>query len=443
MIKYTIGKGYLLTQTTEIMKNKKYITFAIIIQSWLAACPSYGQDKEVPDSLITQMEEALKNSKVDKATETRLQKRSGARITQSKAEEVKKSIGSFSSPLGVFGTTVTAIAASGDPHTKMAAAAVRASILIIQGLGTGIAEIVIGVSRYQERSLEILSITETLLEDMQKSIDKIKVLQKEQRELLNIGKTPEPSKSSSQVKKFGNKLSNAVTNLGNKVREATDPFTNEKAEREEQLKTIQSNLKKEKENFSEIMKLVQIKLLQDEVKEIDKKIDIEKTIKKLKEDIDFYKIALKSIDQGSVSKKDPQTQKQLVEIQEKALRASQDLIYYLDFQKSPGKETSIELAGNKSKLIEQIKKLTNLTKMGDSLYLQNRGIDPDAQLDKAAIVALYREIDELKKQIKELSEARTLVTSRPLPSPPRIPSSSRPLSQPSKATAPNNQFQRR
>ena len=90
-------------------------------------------------------------------------------------------------------------------------------------------------------------------------------------------------------------------NIKNKVRQATDVLTNEKAHREEKLKAIQADLKKENENSAEIIRLLQIKLLQDAVKEIDKRINIDDTIINLDNDVKFYQEARKNISKEGYS----------------------------------------------------------------------------------------------------------------------------------------------
>ena len=71
------------------------------------------------------------------------------------------------------------------------------------------------------------------------------------------------------------------------------------------------------------------------------------------------------------------------------------------FQNAPT-ETPQQLEQSRSDLVNKIKELTQLTKRGDTLYLQQREVQLDSEVNKAAIVALYREIDALKSQIATL-----------------------------------------
>jgi len=199
-------------------------------------------------------------------------KDSDARKLQKKGMQLKKEIKRTTKPLSSTGTMAGILAsASGDPHAKMAAAAFKLSISAIDGLGKGIANIVIGVGRYQERSQEILSNAEALLDDVQKSFD-IKVsLDKKLQDLLKIDKTPEPSQSSSTLKKFVTNASNSMKTAEIKARQAADVLTNEKVKREEKIKDIQVDLKEANENYEENIRLLQILLMQDALKQVNKK----------------------------------------------------------------------------------------------------------------------------------------------------------------------------
>ena len=226
-----------------------------------AALPK--SDQKIIDDAMTQDEDRGK----------RVQKRREARDLQKKGENAKKNIDRVTKPLKGLGTTAgIAASASGDPHAKAAAAAFRLSISAIDALGKGIAQIIIGVGRYQERSQQILSNIEVLVEDVQKSIDKKKSLEKKLQELLDVEKLPEPSQSSSRLKQFGKGVLNAAKTAEIKVRQATDVLTNEKAKREEKIKAIQADLKVENESYNEALRLLQIILMQDAVKEIDRLI---------------------------------------------------------------------------------------------------------------------------------------------------------------------------
>jgi hypothetical protein len=414
--------------------NKKPLYIALIItQVLLTGYPTYGAAAEVSQDppMLTEMEQALKaidealvqqKEQGDEDIEKRMGKRADARDLQKKGEKLKKKVKSVTSPLGKIGTTGGLVAsASGDLHLKMAAALLKVSVAAVNGLGATVAQIIIGVGRYQERSQEILSITELLMEDLRKSIEKIKALKKKQSSLLGISKTPQPEENPSALKQFALKLYNGTTNIQNniqnKVQKATDLLTDAKIDREKKLKGIQDDLKKEKEHFSEIIKLLQIKLLQDAVKEIDKKINLNDTIAKLKKDIEFYENAKKSISTKSKS----EAKKQQGEIDEKKSRTLKDLEYYTNFQKEP-KELIDTLKKNQTDLIKKIQELTKSTKMGsapqkeesdiantlsktDMDYLQSKEVklnNPDA--NKQTVIALwstianlYREIDTLKK----------------------------------------------
>jgi uncharacterized protein YqgV (UPF0045/DUF77 family) len=280
------------------------------------------------------LEQALQGNK---DIQKRAQKREEGRKIQEKGEHVQKTVKEVSKPLKKVGNTAGNLAtATGDVHAKMAAAAFRLAVSSAQGLGEGIGAIIIGVGRYRERSQEILSITEALVEDAMKSEAKIASLEKKQKELLDLDKVPEPSQSSSRLKKLGQGLNNVYegrTDIQRKVREATDIFTDTKAKREEKLKAIQADLKAENENYLEIIRILQIKLMQETIKEVNRKIKIDETIEKLTVDQKFYQRS-----RNNISTKDKSlAKKELEKITKEEAKVTKELAYYqeLKLQNSP------------------------------------------------------------------------------------------------------------
>ena len=406
------------------MKNNIFCTVLLITASSLIVeNASYGSDRgraALPKSDQKIIEEALTK---DEGAGKRVQKRAEARDLQKKGEQFKKDVKTVTDPLSSAGTTVGIVAsASGDPHAKMGAAAFKLSISAIDGLGKGIAQIVISVGRYQERSQQIFSNIEVLLEDLQKSIDKKKSLEKKLQALSTVEKLPEPSQSSSRLKQLGKGALNAAKTTEIKVRQATDVLTNEKAKREEKIKDIQDDLKAENESYNETIRLLQIILMQDTLNEIYKKIDIDGTIATLESDVNFYKKARENLSKSKSKRK-----KQIADIEKKEAENNKQLLYYMKFQKAPT-ETPQQLEQSRSDLVNKIKELTQLTKRGDTLYLQQREVQLDSEVNKAAIVALYREIDALKSQIATLSKASpTKAVADPEPLKKEVISQRRPL----------------
>ena len=473
------------------MKNNIFCTFILITTSSLILeNASYGSDRgraTLPKSDQKIIDDAFTK---DEKLKERVQIRGEGRDIQKKGKNFKKNVDRFTKPMKSAGTTVGIVAsASGDPHAKAAAAAFMLSISAIDALGKGIAQIIIGVGRYQERSQQILSNIEVLVEDVQKSIDKKKSLEKKLQELLDVEKLPEPSQSKeydlllmselpkngkpdtgkiylekvrkndstlkdselkyilmqpdgkvakgtlnintpkdltpevlsvfkkdildmiaregytisknpSRLKQFGKGMLNAAKTAQIKVRQATDVLTNEKAKRDEKIKDIQSDLKSENEDYNEAIRLLQIILMQDALKEIDKKINIEDTIERLESSVEVYERTGQNL-----SKSKSERKKQIAD-EKKGAQLKNDLIYYMKFRASPT-ETVQELEEGRSDLINKIKELTQLTKMGESIYLQQREVTLDSQVNKTVIVALYREIDAIKSQLAALSKAIT------------------------------------
>jgi len=174
----------------------------------------------------------------------RVKKRAEGRKLQDQGKELEKTMERASKPMSYAGTVVSlGAAASGNPQAKMAAAAFKLAIVALEEGGKGIAKIVQIFGRYQERSQEILSNAEILLEEVQKSLDKIKNLEKQRKELLKVEKPTKPSQSSSRLKQLTKEAQSAVKTAEIKVRQATDVITDAKADREKKLEAIQADLK--------------------------------------------------------------------------------------------------------------------------------------------------------------------------------------------------------
>lgn len=374
------------------MKIKKLgITFLITASSLLA---TYASDNS-PKTL----QQALQG---DKDAQERRKKSAKGRILQRKGEKINKTVEVGASPFKSAGAMAGKLAvAKGDMNGTMAAAAFSLAVSGVEGLGKTIGEIFMSVGRYQERSQEIHSATEALVEDATKSQEKIANLKKKQQALLNTDmqrgsvKTPESSESSSRLKRFGKSLSSVPTSIQNKVGQTIDVITNEKAQRGEQLKAIQAALRAENEHYAEIIKLLQIKLLEDIVKQIDRGIRVENTIKMLKQDIENIGGSLEES-----SNKKSKAKGQIEEIAEKEKKARDDLAYFMGIKdKKPGSPTLEELNKDKAVLVAELKKLTDLTKLGDLKYLQNTiGIKAEGPITWSTIAEIYRAIEPIRKK---------------------------------------------
>ena len=382
------------------MKNKNFYSFIhVMIPSLLLCCTIHGSDRsraalsKADQDIINEAETAHEGAG------KRVQKRAEARDLQKKGEDFGKNVKTAAKPMSYSGTVVgLAAAASGDPHAKAAAAAFKLSIMAVQELGQGIAKIIMGIGRYQERSQKVLSNAEVLLEEIQKSLDKKRVLEKKLEQLLAIEKPLEPSQSSSRLKQLGRSATSAVKTAEIKVRQATDVLTNDKAARDEKRKAIQDDLKVENDNYQENIRLLQILLMQDTLGEIEKMIDIDSTIATLNANREFFQQA-----RTKISKSKSKQKKQMAKIEKDDAANNKDLIYYLQFQKSPMK-TPQELEKDKKELINKIKELTELTKRGETLYLQKMEVELDSEVNRTAIVGLYKEIDAIKSQLEALSK---------------------------------------
>ena len=379
------------------MKNRNFYSIISIVTLSLLIYPIYASER-ARTSLPKSEQDIIKDAETThEGAGKRVRKRAEARQLQKKGEQLEKNVKTVTTPLASTGTSVGLLAsASGDPHAKMAAAAFKLSITAVEGLGEGIAKIIMAVGRYQERSHEVLSNAEVLLEEIQKSIDKKESLEKKLKELLSIEKPIEPSQSSSRLKQFAKSAESAVKTAEIKVRQATDVLTNAKADREEKVKAIQADIKVANDDYQENIRLLQILLMQDTLSEIDKMIDIGGTIDTLESNVIFFQEARESLSKSKSKRK-----KQMAKIEKDEATNNKSLLYYLKFQKSPT-QTPQELEKSRTELVNKIKQLTELTKRGQTLYLQKREVELDSQVNRTAIVALYKENDITKSEFKAL-----------------------------------------
>lgn len=155
-------------------------------------------------------------------------------------------------------------------------------------------------------------------------------------------------------------------------------------------------------------------------------IHITDTITDLKNEAELYKKARENILGSQLKEK--------AKIVTKEARVYGDLVYYLKFRSSlPEMDDALqdpipkegeifgeredfikklkdghvikELVEKRKTLRDEITELTHLTKRGDILYLQGKEVSLDSEVNRTAIVGLYREIDAIKSQIEALSKA--------------------------------------
>ncbi|MGV8949051.1 MAG: hypothetical protein ACOH2E_06800 [Candidatus Paracaedibacter sp.] len=382
------------------MKNKNlYSLISVMTSSLLLCCTIHGGDRS--RAVLSKTDQDIINNAeaAHEGAGKRVQKRAEARDLQKKGEDFGKNVKTATKPLSYSGNVVgLAASASGDPHAKMVAAAFKLSVMAVEELGDGISKIIMGIGRYQERSQAVLSNAEVLLEEIQKSLDKKRVLAKNLEQLLSVEKPLEPSQSSSRLKQLGRSAASTVKTAEIKVRQATDVLTNDKAARDEKRKAIQDDLKVENDNYQENIRLLQILLMQDTLGEIEKMIDINGTIATLLFNRTFFQDARKNI-----SKSRSKQKKQIAKIEKDDAANNKNLIYYLQFQKSPTTMPQ-ELQKDKTELLNKIKELTQLTKRGETLYLQKKEVELDSEVNRIVIVGLYREIDAIKSQLEALGK---------------------------------------
>lgn len=382
------------------MKNRNFYSFIhVMIPSLLLSCTIHGSDRS--RAALSKADQDIIN-KAEAAHEgagKRVQKRAEARDLQKKGEDFGKTVKMASKPLSYAGTIVSIGAgATGDPHAKMGAAGFKLSIEAIKALGTGIAKIITITGRYQERAQKILSGAEVELEDLQRLLDKKKKLEKSRDDLLKVEKAGQPSESSSKLKQLGKGVSNLAKSTEIKVRQATDILTNDKEERGKKIEAIQAELKEITKNYKERISSLEIRVIREIIKEIDKKINLDDTISILEGNREVYARAREVLSKNKSKRK-----KQKAEIDVAELENNNDLIYFIKFKASPT-ETLEELKRSRAELTNEEKSLSELTDRGDAIYLQEKDVQLDSEVNRTAIVGLYKEIDAIKSQLEALSK---------------------------------------
>jgi hypothetical protein len=150
-----------------------------------------------------------------------------------------------------------------------------------------------------------------------------------------------------------------------------------------------------------MVRLLQIKLMQEAITEIDRKINIDKTIKELHADLKFYKQDAKS---AVSTKNKSNAKKQNNKIDEAAAKVTGELAYYQALKLENSPEIAPEkLKEDKNILITKLKELESLGKLSEARYLQEKGLDPDNIIKRSVIVKIYQEMDAIKEKLDKLN----------------------------------------
>lgn len=366
--------------------------------SLLVSPLSYGADigrKAADQNIIKKVEAG------NEGAEKRVKKRAQARALQETGKEVEKIVQKSSKPASYAGSIVSiGAAATGDPHAKLGAAGFKLSIEGIKALGIGIAKVITITGRYQERAQAILSGAELELEDLQKLLDKKKKLEKELDDLLKVERPGQPSESSSKLKQLGKGAVNLAKSAEIKVRQATDILTNDKEDRGKKIEAIQDELKEIDKKYKERISSLEIRVIYEIIKEIDKKINIDETIRILEDKLEVF---ARAREDENLSKNKSKRKRQQAETDAAEVSNNTDLIYFMKFKTSPT-ESLEDLKKSRAELMREISALSELTDRGDAIYLQEKDVKLDSDVNRAAIVGIYKEIDAIKSQLFSLGK---------------------------------------
>ena len=206
------------------------------------------------------------------------------------------------------------------------------------------------------------------------------------------------SKSESRLKQLGKGALNAAKTAEIKVRQATDILTNDKEERGKKIEAIQAELKEINKKYKERISSLEIRVVMEIVNEIDKKINIDNTIESLEN-----KGIVSERGRNNLPKNKSKSKKQKAEIDADEATTSKDLIYFMKFRSNPT-ETLEDLKKSRAELMNEVKELSALTDRGDAIYLQEKDVQLDSEMNRAAIVSLYRENDAIKSQLETLKK---------------------------------------
>jgi hypothetical protein len=329
----------------------------------------------------------------------RIMKRQQARDLQETARKYEKAHGKA---IDAASITLGAATHIPEPHVKTAAAAASIVLQAVKYTGKAIGGIMMSVGRYKERSQEIASTNEQLIEAIQQSLQKIVRLKR----IMDIDTKKQDTdldakiEEESKIKRFGRSVMEGAKKVVDKVRGAkdtivdkTDFITNAKAGMLEKSKKAQAEYKVEKENYTDLMHLLQIKLLQDDIKQIDKLLSLQRTLGTIASDLQITQTALQNLES---SKK--KSNKEVLDLHQKIQRLYQDQTYYANYKE----KTPQQLNSDKAALISAIREIEPLTKMGRAQSLQAKGIDADRVFSKEGVMVLYEQLHSLKEALCSL-----------------------------------------
>lgn len=300
-------------------------------------------------------------------------------------------------------------AMTGDPHAKLARWGLQFTLLAIEGLAKVPSRIILAVGRYKERSQQFLTINEILIIETMDSIAAYDKLKKKEKQYL-----------------LGNK--DISSRIERKIDNATDALylTDVKGERGKKLQELRETIEKAKERAENNILTLQIKLLQDNIKYIDRVIHRDEIIYGFKEDLQdkgmFKRSGLQETLDGLIRQKaalekelstekpnskiksrvknlltrkpDSKIKDQVTEIGQKI----QNIKAEIDLLKS-NTQSKDELEADKEKLITEINRIEPHTAIGKAQYMQKKGLDPNNLLSKDAVIGLHKELDAFKEAL--------------------------------------------
>lgn len=292
--------------------------------------------------------------------------------------------------------------------------------------GGTIGTVLTALGRYEERTQKIFSANEQLVDGAQKSFEKIEVLTEEIQELVEYRTLSETTQSRQKNKdvsvKKRIKRSLSPSTWKNTVEHLLDKtyFTDFKSQRAEDIKALQIQLKQEKDHFEEIIRLLQIKLLQDSLKDIEKRLNKEQTLKVLHSNFATLHEAQRQImDDINTAQRNKKTKtkeslmKVLAQHESKMEQDKEELNFYGALTLTP--EERLKLENDQEKLKNEIKRLYDLTQLSKSRTSALEEEDGKAPLTLGEKKKILDSLKTMEERIKTLEQESARLKQNPLP----------------------------
>lgn len=364
------------------------------------------KEKDIKDLIGAQktLEDVLQNDA--SGINQRRFKASEGRALQALGEEVSELSESYSE---FFGDAPKMLSKIPDPHAAIVGSGAMSILSAIKWGGRAIGMALAAVGRYKETAQKILSVNEQIVEAAQQSFERIEDLTdalNEKVEHITLPKLANSDKQHGPAKSFRKKVKLALSpgTWENTVKEILDKtyFTDFKSKTGKEIKIIQDQLMVERTTFEDYIRLLQIRILEESIKNIQKLLNKKATLEALDKDNAFLEDArryfLDEISKAPSRNEEAKRRKALEDHNKKIEETLKEKSFYQNYLINPQKRQELESG------------LETLTSERDKLYRQTRlfkAREAVGPLEKAEFTLEEKEnnkkeIENLKKQMENL-----------------------------------------